>query len=51
MKQILVFVCLAVVLIQSGCTVGPPIDQQTLEEQRHAQAEKKSDAFARGLSQ
>lgn len=29
----------------------PPIEQQTLEQQKEAQAAKKSDAFARGLSQ
>lgn len=51
MKQILVFLYLALVLVQSGCAVSPPIDQQTLEQQRQAQAEKKSDAFARGLPQ
>ena len=51
MKQILVLLCLATVLLQNGCAISPPIDQQTLDEQRHAQAEKRSDAFARGLSQ
>jgi hypothetical protein len=51
MKQILAFLCLAVVFFQSGCAVGPPIEQQTLEQQKQAQAEKRSDAFARGLPQ
>jgi hypothetical protein len=51
MKQILVLLCLATVLLQSGCAISPPIDQQTLDEQKHAQAEKRSDVFARGLSQ
>ena len=51
MKQILVLLCFATVLLQSGCAISPPIDQQTLDEQKHAQAEKRSDVFARGLSQ
>jgi hypothetical protein len=51
MKPTLLFFCLAVLLFQSGCAIGPPIDQQTLEQQKEAQAAKKSDAFARGLPQ
>jgi hypothetical protein len=51
MKQTLLFLYLAVVLFQSGCAMPPPIEQQTLEQQREAQAAKKSDAFARGLPQ
>lgn len=51
MKQTLLFLCLGVVLFQSGCAMPPPIEQQTLEQQKEAQAAKKSDAFARGLSQ
>jgi hypothetical protein len=51
MKQTLLFLCLAVVLFQSGCAMPPPIEEQTLEQQKQAQAAKKSDAFARGLPQ
>jgi starvation-inducible outer membrane lipoprotein len=51
MKRTLLFLCLAVALFQSGCAIPPPIEQQTLEQQKQAQAEKKSDAFARGLPQ
>jgi hypothetical protein len=51
MKQTLLFLCLALILFQSGCAMPPPIEQQTLDEQKEAQAAKKSDAFARGLSQ
>lgn len=31
--------------------MGPPIDQQSLEQQKQAQSVKNSDAFARGLAQ
>lgn len=51
MKQMLSSLCLAFVLFQTGCAIAPPIDQQTLEQQKTDQAEKRSDAFARGLSQ
>ncbi len=51
MKPILTLCCLVLVLFQSGCAIGPPIDQQTLEEQNKAQSVKKSDTFARGLEQ
>ncbi|CAN5437010.1 hypothetical protein BH18VER2_BH18VER2_07000 [soil metagenome] len=51
MKLFLLSCCVAVVLFQGGCAIGPPIDQQTLEEHNQAQAERKSDAFARGLPQ
>ncbi|CAN5440880.1 hypothetical protein BH20VER3_BH20VER3_23670 [soil metagenome] len=50
MKQIL-FLCLAGMLLQGGCALPPPIEQQTLEKQRADQAEKRSDAFARDLAQ
>ncbi len=42
---------LSAVLFQSGCAVQPPIEQQTLEKQKSDQAEKRSDAFARDLTQ
>jgi hypothetical protein len=51
MKRILILLCLALVLFQAGCAIGPPIDQQTLEQQNRAQSEKKADTFARGLAQ
>ena len=51
MKPILTLFCLVLVLFQPGCAIGPPIDQQTLEQQKAAQSEKKSDAFARDLAQ
>ncbi|MGI8891663.1 MAG: hypothetical protein ACR2G0_12890 [Chthoniobacterales bacterium] len=51
MKQILLFLCLVVVLSYTGCALPPPIEQQTLEKQKSDQAEKRSDAFARDLSQ
>lgn len=40
-----------ILLFQTSCALQPPIDQQTLEEQKADQANKKSDAFARGLAQ
>ncbi|MGI8956834.1 MAG: hypothetical protein ACR2II_07965 [Chthoniobacterales bacterium] len=51
MKRILILLSLALVLLQAGCAMGPPIDQQTLEQENKAQSVKKSDAFARGLEQ
>ncbi len=51
MKPILTLFCLVVVLFQPGCAIGPPIEQQTLEQQKAAQSVKKSDAFARDLAQ
>jgi hypothetical protein len=51
MKQTLLFLCAIVVFFQSGCATRPSIDEQTLQQQKDDQAEKKSDAFARGLAQ
>ncbi|MGH8095009.1 MAG: hypothetical protein ACREIF_16310 [Chthoniobacterales bacterium] len=38
-------------LFQSGCAIGPSIDEQTREQTQQQQVEKRSDAFARGLPQ
>ncbi len=51
MRLIVIFFCYALVLFQGGCAMGPPLDQQTKELNNKAQAEIKSDAFARGLEQ
>jgi hypothetical protein len=51
MRIIAFFFCSALVLSLGGCALGPPIEQQTKELNNQAQAEKKSDAFARGLEQ
>lgn len=51
MKLIPLVFCLALLIFQGGCAMGPPIDQQTLEQQKQAQSVKKSDAFASGLEQ
>ena len=51
MKQTLLFLGLAVVLIQSGCALGPTIDEQSKQETQQDQVVKRSDAFARGLEQ
>lgn len=51
MSRFLLLLCLAVILFQPGCAMGPPIDQQTLEHNKTEQQVKKSDAFARDLEQ
>jgi hypothetical protein len=51
MKPLLLFLCFAALVFESGCAVGPPIEQQTLEQQKRDQAERNSDAFARSLPQ
>ncbi len=51
MKRIFLLLCLAVILFQPGCAMGPPIDQQTLEHNKTEQRVKSSDAFARDLEQ
>ncbi len=51
MKQTLLILGLAVVLIQSGCALGPTIDEQSRQESQQDQVVKRSDAFARGLEQ
>ncbi|MEO8439631.1 MAG: hypothetical protein ABI540_05350 [Spartobacteria bacterium] len=51
MKRILLFLCLGIVLFQSGCAVPPPTDEQSLQQQKDDQAAQKSDTFGRGLGQ
>lgn len=51
MTRIFLLLALSVVFFQSGCALPPPIEQQTLEKQKSDQAEKRSDTFARDLSQ
>lgn len=51
MKPILTLFCLVLVLFQPGCAIRPPLDQQSLEQQKAAQSATKSDAFGRGLEQ
>jgi hypothetical protein len=51
MKQILLLFFASVILWQSGCAVGPTIDEQSRQDQRDEQTVKQSDAFARSLSQ
>lgn len=51
MKQTLLFLFTVALFLQSGCATRPSIDEQTLREQKADQADKKSDAFAKGLQQ
>ncbi|HEY1583081.1 MAG TPA: hypothetical protein VGF73_08285 [Chthoniobacterales bacterium] len=51
MKQLILLICLGAVLFQSGCAIPPPIEQQTLQQSKQDQSAKKSDDFARSLSQ
>jgi hypothetical protein len=43
----LAFLCL--ILLQSGCSLGPTIDQQSRTDTQSQQTIKRSDAFARDL--
>lgn len=51
MKLTLLFLGLAVVVLQGGCALGPTIDEQSRQESQQDQVVKRSDAFARGLDQ
>jgi hypothetical protein len=49
LKLLLFLTCL--VLLQSGCALPPTIDEQSREEARRQQVEKRSDTFAKTLAQ
>ncbi|HEX4665059.1 MAG TPA: hypothetical protein VH207_00560 [Chthoniobacterales bacterium] len=49
LKVLLFLTC--VFLLQSGCALPPTIDEQSREETRQQQVEKRSDAFAKTLAQ
>ncbi|HEV8423413.1 MAG TPA: hypothetical protein VGQ40_08715 [Chthoniobacterales bacterium] len=51
MKFTISLALLCLILLQSGCSLGPTIDQQSHTDTQSQQTLKRSDAFARDLQQ